>query len=150
MLMFNRSEWRGMYNTLTMLNHLLVNGPLSVFNEFQHERVIIEDAINIEWIDEKGFDCGLKVRNIAEKVLGLLEDDMFLKDERELKRTQSVGRIKGFGSSSFVIHSETNSGRERRESEFSSDHQTCENDHNDHPFVENEHNSAQLLLSSST
>ncbi|VVA90527.1 unnamed protein product [Arabis nemorensis] len=150
MLMFDRSEWRGMYNTLTMLNHLLVNGPLSVFKEFQHERVIIEDAINIEWIDERGFDCGLKIRNIAEKVLRLLEDDMFLKDEREVKRTQSVGRITGFGSSSFVIHSETNSGRERRESEFSSDHQTCENDHNDHPFVENEHNSAQLLLSSWT
>lgn len=154
MLMFDRREWRGMYNTLTMLNHLLIYDPLSVFNEFQHERVIIEDAVKIEWIDERGFDCGRqKVRNIAEKVLRLLEDDMFLKDERERNRKRSFGRITGFGNSSFVIHSETfcetNKGRD---SSFLSEHQTCENDRSadDHPFVENEHNTVQLLLSSST
>lgn len=153
MLMFDRREWRGMHNTLTMLNHLLIHGPLSVFNEFQHERVIIEDAIMIEWIDDRGFDCGKKVRNIAEKVLKLLEDDMFLKDERERNRKKSIGRITGFGNSSFVIHSETlcetNKGRD---SSFLIDHQTCESDRlaDDHPFVENEQNTAQLLLSSST
>ncbi|EOA38993.1 hypothetical protein CARUB_v10011520mg [Capsella rubella] len=150
MVTFDRREWRGIYNTLSMLNHLLINGPLSIFNEFQHERVIIEDAIiNTEWIDERGFDCGVKVRNIADKVLRLLEDDMFLKDERERTRKQSVGRITGFGSSSFVIHSETNRGR--GSSFLSVDHQSCENDciADDHPFVENEHNTAQLLLSSS-
>ncbi|XP_010475675.1 PREDICTED: clathrin interactor 1-like [Camelina sativa] len=150
MVMFDRREWRGMYNTLSMLNHLLINGPLSVFNEFQHERVIIEDVIKIEWLDEKGFDCGVKVQNIAEKVLRLLEDDMFLKDERERTRKQSIGRITGFGNSSFVTHSETNKGRDNKS--FTSDeHQTCENDRiaDDHPFVENEQNSAQLLLSSS-
>ncbi|CAA7053310.1 unnamed protein product [Microthlaspi erraticum] len=151
--MFDRREWRGIYNTLTMLNHLLVNGPLSVFNEFQRERELIEDAIiNTEWIDERGFDCGLKVRNVAEKVLRLLEDGMFLKDERERNRRQSIGRIiTGFGNSSFVnMQSERNNGRD---SSFSSDHKTnCENDCavDDHPFVEDEHNAAQLLLSSST
>lgn len=147
--MFDRREWRSMYNTLSMLNHLLLNGPLSVFNEFQHERVIIEDVLTMEWIDEGGLDCGTKVRNIAEKVLRLLEDDMFLKDERERNRKQSFGRITGFGNSSFVIHSETNKGRDNS---FLSDHQTCENDHvvDDHPFVKNEHNTSQLLLSSST
>ncbi|CAH2038545.1 unnamed protein product, partial [Thlaspi arvense] len=152
MVMFDTREWRGVCNTLTMLNHLLLNGPLSVFNEFQHERQLIEDAIMTDqWIDERGyFDCGLKVRNIADKVLRLLEDDMFLKDERERNRKQSFGRIKGFGNSSFVVHSETNN---ERDNSFSSDHQTCENDDravDDHPFVEDEHNTAQLLLSSST
>uniref|UniRef100_A0A1J3F962 ENTH domain-containing protein n=1 Tax=Noccaea caerulescens TaxID=107243 RepID=A0A1J3F962_NOCCA len=151
MAMFDRREWRGTYNTLTMLNHLLVNGPLSVFNEFQDERELIEDAINTEWIDERGFDCGLKVRNVAEKVLRLLEDGMFFKDERERNRKQSIGRIiTGFGNSSFVdIQSETNNGRD---SSVLSDHQTCENDRavDDHPFVEDEHNTAKLLLSSST
>lgn len=150
MAMFDRREWRGIYNTLTMLNHLLLNGPLSVFSEFQHQRELIEDAINTEWIDEKGFDCGLKVRNVAEKVLRLLEDCMFFKDERERNRRQSIGRIiTGFGNSSFVIQAETNNGRDRS---FLSDHQTCENDPaaDDHPFVEDEHNTAQLLLSSST
>ncbi|XP_010489242.1 PREDICTED: clathrin interactor 1-like [Camelina sativa] len=150
MVMFDRKEWRGMYNTLSMLNHLLINGPLSVFNEFQHERIIIEDVIQIEWIDEKGFDCGVKVRNIAAKVLRLLEDDMFLKNERERTRKQSTGRITGFGNSSFFIHSETNIVRDNS-SFLNDDHQPCENDliADDHPFVENEHNSAQLLLSSS-
>ncbi|CAH8383841.1 unnamed protein product [Eruca vesicaria subsp. sativa] len=146
MLMFDRREWRGMYNTLTMLNHLLVNGPLSLFNEFQHERDNIEDVMMIEWID----DCGLKVRNVAENVLRLLEDESFFKDERESKRKQSFGRITGFGSSSFGTHSETNKGRD---SSFLSEHQACENDRtvdDDHPFVEKEHNTAKLLLSSST
>ncbi|KAG7653576.1 ENTH domain [Arabidopsis suecica] len=150
MVMFDRREWRGMYNTLSMLNHLLLNGPLSVFNEFQHEKVIIEDAIKIEWIDERGFDCGLKVRNIAEKVLRLLEDDMFLKDERERNRKQSIGRITGFGNSSFFIRSEANNRQDGLL--MLSNHQTCENDciADDHPFVENEHKTAPLLLSSST
>ncbi|KAF8089600.1 hypothetical protein N665_0501s0013 [Sinapis alba] len=150
MLMFDRREWRGTYNTLTILNHLLVNGPLSVFNEFQHEKEIIEDVITIAWIDEKGFDCGLKVRNIAENVLKLLGDETFFKDERERKRKQSFGRITGFGSSSFVIHSETYKGRD---SSSLGHHQTCENDRTvdgDHPFVEKDHNTAELLLSSST
>ncbi|ESQ36013.1 hypothetical protein EUTSA_v10008666mg [Eutrema salsugineum] len=150
MVTFDRREWRGIYNTLTMLNHLLINGPLSVFNEFQHERQLIEDAIETEWIDERGFDCGLKVRNIADKVLRLLEDDMFLKDARERNRKQSIGRITGFGNSSFVIHSDTNNGRDS--SFLSTHHQTCEHDPaaDDHPFVEDEHKTAQLLLSSST
>lgn len=39
----------------------------------------------IEWIDEKGFECGLKVWNIVEEVLKLFEDEMFCKDERERK-----------------------------------------------------------------
>lgn len=153
MLMFDRREWRGMYNTLTMLNHLLINGPLSVFKEFQHEKETIEDVITIEWISEKGFECGLKVRNIAEDVLKLLEDETFFKDERERKRKQSFGRITGFGSSSFIIHSETLSETNKgRDSLFLSEHQAFDNDRtvDDHPFVEKEHNTAELLLSSST
>ncbi|KAJ4895489.1 ENTH/VHS family protein [Raphanus sativus] len=153
MLMFDRREWRGMYNTLTMLNHLLINGPLSVFKEFQHEKETIEDVITIEWISEKGFECGLKVRNIAEDVLKLLEDETFFKDERERKRKQSFGRITGFGSSSFIMHSETLSETNKgRDSLFLSEHQAFDNDRtvDDHPFVEKEHNTAELLLSSST
>ncbi|KAL0732512.1 hypothetical protein Bca4012_008721 [Brassica carinata] len=148
-----RREWRGMYNTLTMLSHLLINGPLSVFKEFQHEKDIIEDVITIEWINEKGFECGLKVRNIAEDVLKLLENETFFKDERERKRKQSFGRITGFGSSSFVIHSETLSETNKgRDNLFLSEHQPFDNDRtvDDHPFVEKEHNTAELLLSSST
>ncbi|KAJ0250691.1 ENTH/VHS family protein [Hirschfeldia incana] len=120
-----RREWRGMYNTLTMLNHLLINGPLSVFKEFQYEKEMIEDVLTIEWINEKGFKCGLKVRNIAEDVLKLLEDETFFKDERE---------------------------RKRRDSSLMSEHQAFDDDRavDDHPFVEKEHNSANLLLSSST
>ncbi|CAN8305862.1 unnamed protein product [Cochlearia groenlandica] len=152
MLIFDRREWRGMYNSLTMLNHLLVNGPLSVFKEFQHEITLIEEAINIVWIDDKGLDYSLKVRKIAETVLTYLGDEMLLKETRESNRKQNIGRNIGFGNSSFIIHSETN---KRSDQSLSlSDNKTCENDHsvdNNHPFVENyKHNTNLLLLSSST
>lgn len=44
------------------------------------------------------FNWGLSVKNKAERVVSLLQDRSYLKEERARARKLTVGKIKGFGS----------------------------------------------------
>ncbi|XP_078179540.1 ENTH/VHS family protein [Carex rostrata] len=94
---FTRKHWREAYNSLVVLDHLLTHGPKSIALEFKGEIGIIQEMLILQYIDEKGFNWGLTVKNKSERVLKLLEKGTFLKEEREKARRLSHG-IKGFGS----------------------------------------------------
>lgn len=96
---FNTKYWRASYNALVLLEHLLTHGPLRVAEEFQNDKDSIKDMENFQYIDEKRFNWGLSVRKLSDKVLMLLENESFLKQERARARKLTMG-IKGFGSSS--------------------------------------------------
>ncbi|CAI0474861.1 unnamed protein product [Linum tenue] len=94
---FERKNWRASYHSLILLEHLLTHGPESVAREFQEDRNAIKDTQSFQYIDEKGFNWGLTVRKKSDRILKLLESEIFLKEERQRSRKLTRG-IQGFGS----------------------------------------------------
>ncbi|KAF3433714.1 hypothetical protein FNV43_RR24817 [Rhamnella rubrinervis] len=95
---FDRKQWQGSYKALILLERLLTHGPLSSAKEFED---IINDVIksmdSFQYIDEKGFNWGSRVSKLSERVLKLVEDPMYLEQERTRSRNLTRG-IEGFGS----------------------------------------------------
>ncbi|CDP09047.1 unnamed protein product [Coffea canephora] len=94
---FDRRNWRASYQALIVLEHLLTHGPERVSEEFQNDRDVVEETGSFLYVDEKGFNWGLNVRKKSERILKLLDDRLFLKEERNKARTVTRG-IEGFGS----------------------------------------------------
>lgn len=94
---FDKKNWRGSYNALILLEHLLTHGPESVAEEFQSDEKVIREMGSFQYIDEKGFNWGFAVRKKSERILKLLEKGPYLKEERTRARKLTCG-IKGFGS----------------------------------------------------
>ncbi|KAF2318792.1 hypothetical protein GH714_010744 [Hevea brasiliensis] len=94
---FDRKTWRVSYKTLLLLEHLLTHGPLRVADEFQSDKEVIREMESFQFVDEKGFNWGSSVRNLSARILKLLENELFLKEERARARKLTRG-IQGFGS----------------------------------------------------
>ncbi|MCD7467123.1 hypothetical protein HAX54_004397 [Datura stramonium] len=94
---FDRRNWRPSYKALMLLEYLLTHGPESIAEEFQSDEDVIRQMGSFQYVDEKGFNWGLSVRKMSERVMELLEDRNLLKEERQRARKVTVG-IKGFGS----------------------------------------------------
>ncbi|KAF4353356.1 hypothetical protein F8388_016540 [Cannabis sativa] len=97
LLNFNRENWRGPYKAMILLEYLLTHGPLRIFEEFQDDKDIIKQMGSFQCVDEKGFNWGLRVNKLSEKVLKLLLNSSYFKEERARARKLSIG-IKGLGS----------------------------------------------------
>lgn len=97
LLKFDRKNWRVSYNALILLEHLLTHGPRRVAEEFQCDKDVIKEIGSFQHIDERGFNWGLSVTSLSERVLKLLESEPFLKEERARARKLTHG-IKGLGS----------------------------------------------------
>jgi epsin len=96
-LKFERKNWRVCYNSLILLDHLLTHGPESVGEDFKSDKDVIAEMRSFQYIDEKGFNWGLAVRKKSDRILKLLENGNFLKEERDRSRKLTRG-IQGFGS----------------------------------------------------
>ncbi|XP_027351471.1 epsin-3-like [Abrus precatorius] len=94
---FDKGYWRASYKALILLEHLLTHGPKRISEEFQCDIHVIEEIGQFQYIDEKGFNWGLSVRRLSERISKLLRNKDFLKEERARARHISSG-IKGFGS----------------------------------------------------
>ncbi|KAK4425226.1 Clathrin interactor EPSIN 2 [Sesamum alatum] len=94
---FDEMNWRGSYKALVLLEHLLTHGPHRIAEEFESDQDIIRDMANFSYVDDKGFDWGLSVKKKSERVIELLEDRAYLKEERARARKLTFG-INGFGS----------------------------------------------------
>ncbi|KAI3995846.1 hypothetical protein MKX01_020381 [Papaver californicum] len=97
LIRFDRKNWRISYKTLVLVEHLLTHGPESVAEEFKCDMQVIQDMRNFQYIDERGFNWGLTMKNKSERILKLLEKGPLLKEERDRARKVTRG-IKGFGS----------------------------------------------------
>ncbi|XP_024176998.2 epsin-3 [Rosa chinensis] len=94
---FDRKNWRGSYKALILLEYLLSHGPLRLAEEFEVDIDVIKQMGRFQHIDEKGFNWGMSVRKLSDRVLKLLGDTVFLKEERARARNLTRG-IQGFGS----------------------------------------------------
>lgn len=97
LIKFDRKNWRVSYKTLLLLEHLLTHGPLRVADEFQCDKDAIKEMASFQFVDEKGFNWGSSVRKLSERILELLENEQFLKEERSSAR-KLTREIQGFGS----------------------------------------------------
>ncbi|OWM87490.1 hypothetical protein CDL15_Pgr022601 [Punica granatum] len=97
LVQFDRKNWRISYNALILLEHLLTHGPQSAVDEFQDDKDVIKEMTQFQFIDKKGFNWGLRVQKLSERVLKLLQERHFWQEERTRARKLTQG-IKGFGS----------------------------------------------------
>ncbi|XP_047955671.1 ENTH domain-containing protein C794.11c-like [Salvia hispanica] len=95
---FEAWNWRASYKALILLEHLLTHGPQRIAEEFEIHQDTILDMATFHFIDNKGFNWGMSVKNKSERVVSLLQDRSYLKEERARARKLTVGKIKGFGS----------------------------------------------------
>ncbi|XP_050386852.1 epsin-3-like [Argentina anserina] len=143
LLNFDRKNWRGSYKALIVLEYLLSHGPLRLAEEFDDDIDVIKQIGRFQHIDDKGFDWGLSVRKLSDRVLKLVGDTVFLKEERARARHLTRG-IQGFGSFSQKHSSSTDStskelsvkAYERCNSHYSI-HQSKFPDLNEHLLVNN-------------
>ncbi|KAL8102988.1 uncharacterized protein LOC141677047 [Apium graveolens] len=94
---YDKKRWQCSYKALILLERLLTHGPKRVAEDFQYDKDIIWEMGSLKYVDEKGFNWGLSVRNKSERVLKLLEDESYLKEQRE-KARKITTVIKGSGS----------------------------------------------------
>ncbi|KAK3029724.1 hypothetical protein RJ639_039133 [Escallonia herrerae] len=94
---FEKNNWRPSYKALILLEYLLTHGPERVAEEFYSDKNIIKEMRTFQYVDEKGFNWGISIKMKSDKILKLLEDRLFFKEERARARKLTSG-IKGFGS----------------------------------------------------
>ncbi|KAK3232170.1 hypothetical protein Dsin_004051 [Dipteronia sinensis] len=100
LLKFDRKNWRASYNALVLLEHLITHGPKRFAEEFKSDEDVIREILrnNFQYIDEKGFNWGLRVRKLSERILELLESDQAQLNEERSRARKLTREIKGFGS----------------------------------------------------
>ncbi|CEG66785.1 Putative Epsin-3 [Rhizopus microsporus] len=107
-------QWRQIYKALVLLDYLIKNGSERVVDDARSHVAMIKIMRNFYYIDEKGKDEGLNVRNRAKEIVELLADTDRIREERKLARKNrnkyiGVGsdtastRYVGFGSGSRGI-----------------------------------------------
>ncbi|XP_057436472.1 epsin-3-like [Lotus japonicus] len=127
---FDKGSWRASYKTLILLEHVLTHGPKRVFEEFQCDHInVIEEIGKLQYVDEKGVNWGLCVRTLSQRMLKLLGNKDFLKEERERARNLSHA-IQGFGS--FSQGSSSSAINERLHDTSSKKYGRCKSDYGDH------------------
>uniref|UniRef100_A0A9I9DU39 ENTH domain-containing protein n=1 Tax=Cucumis melo TaxID=3656 RepID=A0A9I9DU39_CUCME len=96
---FDGKDWRGSYNALILLEHVLTHGPKSFVEEFEDDnyKQVLMEMDGFHFVDHKGFDWGHSVRKLSGRVIKLLEDQEFLQQERIKARNLNRG-IHGFGN----------------------------------------------------
>ncbi|KAL3838425.1 hypothetical protein ACJIZ3_023016 [Penstemon smallii] len=127
---FDTKNWRASYKALVLLEHLLTHGPNRVSEEFEGDEDVIRDMANFHYLDDKGFDWGSRVQKKSERIMKLLEDKSYLKEERARARKLIVG-IKGFGSISQKSAIDESSKDANKTIFRSNTHQYFINDQND-------------------
>ncbi|KAL5990533.1 hypothetical protein ACLOJK_011435 [Asimina triloba] len=114
-IIIDLKQWRQHYKSMVLLDFLLTHGPESIVEEFLCDVEVIQDLSTFKHIDERGFDWGATMQKRGERILQLLEDEEFLKDER-LKAYKLSNEIQGFGN----LNISPSSSRMPRTSSFSS------------------------------
>ncbi|KAN0063532.1 Epsin-3, clathrin recruitment and traffic between the Golgi and endosome [Thecaphora frezii] len=112
------SEWRQIYKALQLLEYLVKHGSERVVDDARSHLATIKILRNFHYIDEKGKDQGINVRNRAKELSEMLSDVDRIRQERRKARANKnkytgagsggefvpgsgTGRYGGFGSDSY-------------------------------------------------
>ncbi|KAI8642404.1 hypothetical protein BD408DRAFT_344245 [Parasitella parasitica] len=92
-------QWRQIYKALVLLEYLIKNGSERVVDDARSHVSTIKVMRNFYYIDDKGKDEGLNVRNRAKEIVELLGDTELIRSERKLAK-KNRNKYVGIGSDS--------------------------------------------------
>lgn len=94
-------EWRQIYKALQLLEYLVKNGSERVVDDARAHLPTIKILRNFHYIDERGKDQGINIRNRARELAELLSDVDRIRAERRKARANR-NKYQGTGNSDFV------------------------------------------------
>ncbi|CAN3373701.1 hypothetical protein DIURU_005503 [Diutina rugosa] len=94
------NEWRQIYKSLELLDYLIKNGSERIIDDVRANMSLIQMLKSFHYIDSKGRDQGINVRNRAKNLLALLNDDALIRSERKKARANA----KKFGGVSSAAY----------------------------------------------
>lgn len=94
------SQWRQIYKALVLLEYLVKNGSERVVDDARSHISMVKILRNFHYIDEKGKDQGINIRNRAKELADLLSSTEKIKAERK-KAKQNRNKYTGVGSESI-------------------------------------------------
>lgn len=94
------NEWRQIYKSLQLLEYLIKNGSERIIDDVRANLSLIQMLKSFHYIDSKGRDQGINVRNRAKNLIALLNDDNMIRTERKKSRTNA----KKFGGVSSAAY----------------------------------------------
>lgn len=94
------NEWRQIYKALQLLDYLIKNGSERIIDDVRANSSLIQMLKSFHYIDSKGRDQGVNVRNRSKNLLSLLNDDALIRLERKKAR----GNAKKFGGVSSAAY----------------------------------------------
>ncbi|SMN22560.1 similar to Saccharomyces cerevisiae YJR125C ENT3 Protein containing an N-terminal epsin-like domain involved in clathrin recruitment and traffic between the Golgi and endosomes [Maudiozyma saulgeensis] len=88
------SEWRQIYKALQLLDYLIRHGSERFIDDVRSSIRLIELLESFHYIDSEGRDQGINVRNRAQEITSLLQDDSRIRSERK-KARDTTKKYKG-------------------------------------------------------
>ncbi|KAI8882989.1 ENTH-domain-containing protein [Backusella circina FSU 941] len=79
-------QWRQIYKALVLLEYLIKNGSERVVDDARSHSSVIKIMRNFYYIDEKGKDEGINIRNRAQEIVDLLSNTDKIRTERKLAK----------------------------------------------------------------
>lgn len=94
------NAWRQIYKSLQLLDYLLKNGSERIIDDVRANLSLIQMLKSFHYIDSKGRDQGINVRNRCKNLIGFLNDDALIRLERKKARANA----KKFGGVSSAAY----------------------------------------------
>lgn len=94
------NEWRQIYKSLQLLDYLIKNGSERLIDDVRSNVSIIQMLKLFHYIDSKGRDQGINVRNRAKNLVNFINDDTQVRAERKKARNNA----KKFGGVSSAAY----------------------------------------------
>lgn len=83
------NEWRQIYKSLQLLDYLVKHGSERIIDDIRANISLIQMLKSFHYIDSKGRDQGINVRNRSKNLVNLLNDDAMVRLERKKARANS-------------------------------------------------------------
>jgi epsin len=99
-------DWPHVYKALAIFEHLLLHGPFSIQDEIKEQLYNLRTLHDFHYVDEKGQDKGLAIREKSKKIVEWVGDAALLQEERNKSaalQSKYVG-ISGTGDTRDISH----------------------------------------------
>lgn len=94
------NEWRQIYKSMQLLDYLIKNGSERIIDDVRANVSLIQMLKSFHYIDSKGRDQGVNVRNRSKNLIALMNDDALIRAERKKARSNA----KKFGGVSSAAY----------------------------------------------
>lgn len=102
-------EWRQIYKALVLLEYLVKNGSERFVDDARANVALVTMLKSFHYIDSKGVDQGVNVRNRSRELTQLLNDESKIRDERK-KAKENAKKFGGVSSNDMAGSSFRGSG----------------------------------------